>query len=81
MKPPLSASAPTANSADAAGARTRRRAVVGAGAAAAAALAAAALARRTAPRETVAETKTDAAGSDGYRLTEHIRRYYETTRT
>jgi hypothetical protein len=80
MKPPLSASAPTANSADAAGARTRRRAVVGAGAAAAAALAAA-LARRTAPRETVAETKTDAAGSDGYRLTEHIRRYYETTRT
>ena len=61
--------------------RTRRRAVVGAGVAAGAALAAAALARRAAPSETVAETKTDAARSDGYRLTEHIRRYYETTRT
>lgn len=62
-------------------ARTGRRAVVGAGVAAGAALAAAVLARHGAPSETVAKTKTDSARGDGYRLTEHIRRYYETTRT
>lgn len=61
--------------------RTARRAVVGAGVAAGAALAAAALARRGAPSEPVAAAKPEAAAADGYRLTEHIRRYYETTRS
>jgi hypothetical protein len=79
MKPSQSSPAPDAD--DSSLPRSGRRAVVGAGVAAGAALAAAALARRAAPSETVAKTKTDAARSDGYRLTEHIRRYYETTRT
>jgi hypothetical protein len=61
--------------------RTGRRAVVGAGVAAGAALAAVALARRVAPSESVAKTKTDTARGEGYRLTEHVRRYYETTRS
>ncbi len=72
--------APDADAA-ASSARTGRRAVVGAGVAAGAALAAAALARRGAPGEPVAAAKPDAAAAEGYRLTEHVRRYYETTRT
>ena len=59
----------------------RRRLVVGASVAAGAALAATALQRK-------ADTATPAVASDaqatpeqGYRLTDHVRRYYETTRT
>jgi hypothetical protein len=60
----------------------RRRLVLGAGVAAGAALAAAALQRRTetgAPAAVAAET--GAPPAQGYRLTDHVRRYYETTRT
>jgi len=60
---------------------SRRRLVVGASVAAGAAVAAAALHRR-------AETTAPAVASDiratpdqGYRLTDHVRRYYETTRS
>jgi len=59
----------------------RRRLVVGASVAAGAAVAAAALHRK-------AETTAPAVASDiratpdqGYRLTDHVRRYYETTRS
>ena len=57
----------------------RRRLVVGAGVAAGAALAAAALQRKLDTRAPAAETATTSA--EGYRLTDHVRRYYETTRT
>nr|WP_329720961.1 twin-arginine translocation signal domain-containing protein [Caldimonas sp.] len=60
---------------------SRRRLVVGAGAAAGAALAAAAIQRKVEPKAQVAGTKTDATpATGGYRLTDHVRRYYETTR-
>ncbi|MGZ8259250.1 MAG: formate dehydrogenase [Caldimonas sp.] len=61
--------------------RAGRRLVLGAGAAAAAALAAAAAQRAGAPKAEATAAKTDAAPAEGYRLTDHIRRYYETTRT
>jgi hypothetical protein len=61
--------------------RTGRRAVVGAGVAVGAALAATTLARRAAPGEAVVAAKTAAPAGEGYRLTEHVRRYYETTRS
>ena len=32
-------------------------------------------------RSTAADTESDPAPSEGYRLTDHVRRYYETTRT
>ena len=59
----------------------RRRLVVGAGVAAGAALAVAAVQRHVAPKAEVAADKGTAPTRQGYRLTDHIRRYYETTRT
>ena len=61
---------------------SRRGWVVGAGVAGAAALAAHALHRGAPAAEPVAAAgapKT-AVGNDGYRLTDHVRRYYETTK-
>ncbi len=60
----------------------RRRLVVGAGVATAAALAAAAVLKRPAagPAE-VAEGEPEAAKGQGYRLTDHVLRYYQTTRS
>ena len=59
----------------------RRRLVVGAGVAAGAALAAAALQRKPETGAPAAAAETGAAPEQGYRLTDHVRRYYETTRT
>ena len=58
----------------------RRKLVVGAGVAGVAAVGAAALHRQVAevPASVAA---TPAAGEEGYRLTPHVLRYYETTRT
>jgi hypothetical protein len=60
----------------------RRQLVVGAGVAAGAAVAAAAALRPRAeePRE-VAGSDPAAPKAEGYRLTDHVLRYYETTRT
>jgi hypothetical protein len=64
------------------GTRTgRRQLVVGVGVAAGAALAAVALKQRGEAPPAVAGAKSGPASADGYRLTDHIRRYYETTRT
>ena len=59
----------------------RRRLVVGASVAAGAALAAAALQRKGAAAKPTVASGTDAAPAQGYRLTDHVRRYYETTRS
>jgi hypothetical protein len=60
----------------------RRRVVaVGAGVTAAAALAAVALTGRREPEAKVAKSASDRPAAEGYRLTDHIRRYYETTRS
>jgi len=59
----------------------RRQLVVGAGVAATAALAAAAFAPRGAAPAAAAKAGSDPAQGEGYRLTDHVRRYYETTRT
>ena len=59
----------------------RRQLVVGAGVAATAALAAAALAPRGGAPAAAAKAGSDPAQGEGYRLTDHVRRYYETTRT
>ena len=59
----------------------RRRVVVGAGVAAGAALAAAALPRRPGAEPEVAGGAKVEKSAEGYRLTDHIRRYYETTRS
>ena len=59
----------------------RRRLVVGAGVAAGAALAAAALQRKPETAVPAAAAESSAAPEQGYRLTDHVRRYYETTRT
>lgn len=62
--------------------RGRRRVVaVGGGVAAAAALAAVALPGRRESESKVAKGADGRPAADGYRLTEHIRRYYETTRS
>ncbi|HEY2558259.1 MAG TPA: formate dehydrogenase [Caldimonas sp.] len=58
----------------------RRRLVVGAGVAAGAALAAAALQRQADTKTPIAAVDSEPAPAQGYRLTEHVRRYYETTR-
>jgi len=61
---------------------TRRQLVVGAGVATAAALAAAAVLRR--PGEgpaRVVEAEPETAKGQGYRLTDHVLRYYQTTRS
>lgn len=59
----------------------RRGLVVGAGVAGAAALGAAALYRGAVPPTTVAAAAPVAGEHDGYRLSDHVKRYYETTRT
>jgi hypothetical protein len=59
----------------------RRRLVVGAGFAAGAALAATALLRKGETTAPAVATDTEATPAQGYRLTDHVRRYYETTRT
>jgi hypothetical protein len=67
---------------DSQGTRTgRRQLVVGAGVAAGAALVAVALKQRVEGPPAVAGAKSGPASADGYRLTDHILRYYETTRT
>ena len=59
----------------------RRRLVVGAGVAAGAALAATALQRKGETATPAVASDTDKTPAQGYRLTDHVRRYYETTRT
>ena len=60
----------------------RRRLVVGASVAAGAAVAAAALHRQvTTGAPAVASDNTRETPDQGYRLTDHVRRYYETTRS
>lgn len=60
----------------------RRSLVVGAGVAGAAALAAAALHRGSvAPQVAAAAAKPKAEPGDGYQVTPHVLRYYETTRS
>ena len=60
----------------------RRQLVVGAGVAAAAALAAVAAVRhQTQAPSGVAKAGPEAAEGQGYRLTDHVLRYYETTRS
>ena len=59
----------------------RRRVVVGAGVVAGAALAAAALHRKLDTAAPAAAAETGTTSPEGYRLTDHVRRYYETTRT
>ena len=60
---------------------SRRQLVAGAGVAAAAGLAAAALQRQAGPAAETATGQARAEPAAGYRVTEHVRRYYETTRT
>jgi hypothetical protein len=83
MKSSPSSNSPRVDPPDSKEPRTaRRRLVVGASVAAGAALAAAALRHQ-------ADTKAPIAAADaktgpeqgGYRLTDHVRRYYETTRS
>jgi hypothetical protein len=59
----------------------RRRVVVGAGVAAGAALVAAALPRTREPEAQAAAAATGQPPAEGYRLTDHIQRYYETLRS
>ncbi len=59
----------------------RRQLVVGAGVAAGAALATATIMRRGEAPAAVAQTAAEAPSADGYRLSDHVLRYYETTRT
>jgi hypothetical protein len=59
----------------------RRQLVVGAGVAAGAAVAAAALKGRADPPAALAQATAQPVAAEGYRLTDHVRRYYETTRT
>jgi len=59
----------------------RRGLVAGAGVAAAAALAAAALHRRAIEAPDPAAAKPKAASGDGYQLTDHVLRYYQTARS
>jgi len=81
MKPSLLPTS-TTDAPDFQGPRTgRRRLVVGASVAAGAALAAAALQRKAETAAPAAAAETGAAPEQGYRLTDHVRRYYETTRT
>ena len=79
-----SSSLPTSpgNASESQGLRTgRRRLVVGASVAAGAAIAATALHRKGETAPPAVEADTGAAPAQGYRLTDHVRRYYETTRT
>ena len=74
--------APAGPESEAAPNKSRRGWVVGAGVAGAAALAAQALRTGKAPAATIAggATTKPAVEGDGYRLTDHVRRYYETTK-
>ena len=60
---------------------SRRRLVVGASVAAGAALAVAALQRKGEIASPAVASDTGATPDQGYRLTDHVRRYYETTRS
>jgi ferric-dicitrate binding protein FerR (iron transport regulator) len=84
MKSSLASTAPRLDADDSQPPRNgRRRLVVGAGVAAGAAALAAAALQRHQP-ETPSPVAAAEGGSDpaqGYRLTDHIRRYYETTRS
>jgi hypothetical protein len=68
--------------AEAAPSPSRRGWVVGVGVAGAAALAAHALRTGASAAEPIAAAAAPKAGAenDGYRLTDHVRRYYETTK-
>jgi hypothetical protein len=55
--------------------------VVGAGVAAGAAVAAAAFRQPAGSGTEPAAAAPDASSPEGYRVTEHVRRYYESTRT
>ena len=82
MKPSPSSVAPRADASSSHELRTgRRRLVVGAGVAAGAALAVAAVRQKPAPKAELAAAENPPAPAQGYRLTDHVRRYYETTRT
>ncbi len=59
---------------------SRRRLFAGAGAVGAIAAAAAVLPLARQSEEPVESAKTDEDKAEGYRLTEHIRRYYETAK-
>ena len=59
----------------------RRGVVIGAGVAAGAALVATALPGKREAQEQAAEAPSARRPAEGYRLTDHIRRYYETTRS
>jgi hypothetical protein len=59
----------------------RRQLVVGAGVAAGAAIATVALRQKVDAPAPVAKGGAEGSTSEGYRLTDHIRRYYETTRS
>lgn len=63
---------------------TRRRVVAGAGTVGALAAAAAALPLANTPtpteKKTVAGAKPQAEPQDGYQLTDHVKRYYQTTK-
>ena len=77
-----SSTLPTSQTHELQGLRTgRRRLVVGASVAAGAAVAAAALHRKAENPTPAVASETAAAPEQGYRLTDHVRRYYETTRT
>ena len=82
MKPTLLPTSPAAAPDSEPHRPSRRRVVAGAGVAAGAALAAAALpgAKRDAATQG-ADATAARKPADGYRLTEHIRRYYDTTRS
>ena len=60
---------------------SRRRLVVGAGVAAGAAVAVAALQRKPEAAPETASADGGQPPAQGYRMTDHIRRYYETTRS
>lgn len=59
---------------------TRRRLFAGAGAAGAAAALVAVLPRQTATTVAAADAADAGSQAEGYRLTEHIQRYYQTAR-
>ena len=82
MNKPASRPPHVAGSASSGAQPKRRQLVVGAGVAAGAALAAAALRQHAveAPAA-LARAEPEPAASPGYRLTDHVRRYYDTTRT
>jgi hypothetical protein len=82
IETPSGAPSASADSDSQAQRRGRRRVVaVGAGVTAAAALAAVALPGTREPESKVGNAADGRAPAEGYRLTDHIRRYYESTRS